>query len=70
MTAVRSYVRGPERKDRTDNVHYELWLEPILRQLYRDVQCAVEMEHERGIVFDAFPELQSFPLDGGMIGPL
>ena len=67
MGQVRSYARGPERKQITAHVHYELLLEPILRQLERDIYEAAGIEDERGIVFAEFPELKGFPADGGLM---
>ena len=67
MTLVRAHYKGKDLIMRRKAVIMDLRLELILRQLYRDIQCAVEMEHERGIVFDAFPELEWLPADGGLM---
>lgn len=67
MTQVRSYIRGQELKERQKAIIAELRNEPIFCQLVLDIETAVMIEHERGLVFTEFPELEFLPADGGLL---
>ncbi len=67
MTHVRAHIKGHELSAMQKRAHDELALEPILRDLSRDIQAAMDDDAMRELTLKEWPELAFFPADGGMI---